>query len=141
MDDRWADLLANLRALFAADTNDDVIAAYLSGEGYDGGQIGEIVARLRADRGSLAGAERHIIPAFMTFRVMGPHERGRFAPDAWGHLLSLNGSGILNGAELEHVIDRAMAQFDGRIALDDLRSLLEGVGFEDSGSADHVTLH
>ena len=31
---------------------------------------------------------------------MGPHERGRFAPDAWGHLLSLNGSGAINGLEL-----------------------------------------
>lgn len=141
MDDRWTDLLANLRELFAADTSEDVIASYLSNEGYDGGQIGEIVARLRADRSGLPGAERPGIPAFMTFRVMGPHERGRFAPDAWGHLLSLNGAGILNGAELEHVIDRAMAQFDGRIALDDLRSLLEGVGFEESGPADHVTLH
>jgi len=36
-----------------------------------------------------------------TFRVMGPHEKGRFAPDAWGHLLSLNGSGAINGPELE----------------------------------------
>ena len=141
MDERWTALLANLRELFAPDTSEVVIAAYLSDEGYDGGQIGEIVARLRADRASLAGADRHIIPAFMTFRVMGPHERGRFAPDAWGHLLSLNGAGILNGAELEHVIDRAMSQFDGRIALDDVRALLEGAGFEERGPADHVTLH
>ena len=46
----------------------------------------------------------------MTFRVLGPHERGRFAPEAWGHLLSLRGAGILNAVELEHVIDRALAQ-------------------------------
>ena len=26
----------------------------------------------------------------MTFRVLGPHERGRFAPEAWGHLLALD---------------------------------------------------
>ncbi len=26
----------------------------------------------------------------MTFRVLGPHERGRFAPEAWGHLLGLD---------------------------------------------------
>ena len=50
---------------------------------------------------------------------MGPHERGRFAPEAWGHLLSLNGSGAINGLELEHIIERALMQFEGRIALDD----------------------
>ena len=78
----------------------------------------------------------------MTFRVLGPHERGRFAPEAWGHLLALNGSGVLNAAELEHVIERALMQVEGRIALDDLRSLMEVAGFEDAGpSGDLPTVH
>ena len=78
----------------------------------------------------------------MTFRVLGPHERGRFAPEAWGHLLSLSGAGILNPAELEHVIERAMAQIDGRIALEELRALMEGVGLVDEGvPGDGTTLH
>lgn len=77
-----------------------------------------------------------------TFRVMGPHEKGRFAPDAWGHLLSLNGSGAINGPELEHIIERALLQFDGRIALEDLRGLLEGTGLEDTGpGADNAAVH
>jgi Smg protein len=78
----------------------------------------------------------------MTFRVLGPHERGRFAPEAWGHLMSLSGSGIITGAELEHIIERAMSQFEGRIALDDIRSLMEGSGLDDaSGSGEHGTVH
>jgi hypothetical protein len=78
----------------------------------------------------------------MTFRVLGPHERGRFAPEAWGHLLALNGSGALNAAELEHIIERALVQIDGRIALDDLRALIEGAGLEDrGGSGDNQTVH
>ena len=78
----------------------------------------------------------------MTFRVLGPHERGRFAPEAWGHLMSLSGSGVIDGAELEHIIERAMSQFDGRIALDDIRSLMEGSGLDDSsGSHDNGTVH
>ena len=82
------------------------------------------------------------IPGQTTFRVMGPHERGRFAPDAWGHLLSLNGSGAINGLELENIIERALMQFEGRIALDDLRGLLEGTGLEDSSaSGDNTTVH
>lgn len=82
------------------------------------------------------------IPGHTTFRVMGPHERGRFAPEAWGHLLSLTGSGAISGLELEHIIERALMQFDGRIALDDLRGLLEGTGLEDSsGSGDNTTVH
>jgi uncharacterized protein Smg (DUF494 family) len=78
----------------------------------------------------------------MTFRVLGPHERGRFAPEAWGHLLSLTGSGALNAAELEHIIERALLQIDGRIALDDLRSLMESAGFlEQSENDPHPTVH
>ena len=78
----------------------------------------------------------------MTIRVLGPHERGRFSPDAWGHLLGLAGSGAINPSELEHIIERAMVQIDGRIALDDLRSLMEGAGFAERGEGDHQqTVH
>jgi uncharacterized protein Smg (DUF494 family) len=78
----------------------------------------------------------------MSFRVLGPHERGRFAPDAWGHLLALSGSGVLSAQELERVIERAMLQIDGRIALDDLRALLEGAGLVGDGApGDHLTVH
>ena len=77
----------------------------------------------------------------MTFRVMGPHEQGRFAPEAWGRLLQLKGSGALSAPELEQVIERALTHIDGRIALDDLRLLLEGVGViddTDGPTADRV---
>jgi Smg protein len=78
----------------------------------------------------------------VNFRVLGPHERGRFAPEAWGHLLALSATGALNAADLEHIIERALAQIDGRIALDDLRSLMEGAGFDDSVSGgDNQTVH
>jgi uncharacterized protein Smg (DUF494 family) len=75
-----------------------------------------------------------------TFRVLGPHERGRFAPEAWGHLLSLSGLGVINPLELEHIIERAMLQVDGRIALEDLRGMLEGSGLEDTAPGDS-TVH
>ena len=78
----------------------------------------------------------------MTVRVMGPHERGRFAPEAWGHLIALQGAGMLNAAELEHVIDRALSNIEGRIALDDLRSLMEGPGYDQDGPPpEHATIH
>lgn len=78
----------------------------------------------------------------MAFRVMGPHERGRFSAEAWGHLLSLTGAGVLSPAELEQVIDRALAHIEGRIALDDVRSLLEGAGLDDHGSGhESLTVH
>ena len=78
----------------------------------------------------------------MTFRVLGPHERGRFAPEAWGHLLALSGAGILNAAELEQVIERALLQLEGRIALDDLRALMESAGLTDAGTLPEPgTLH
>ena len=75
----------------------------------------------------------------MTVRVQGPHEHGRFSPEAWGHLLALRGSGTLDGVELEQVIERALAHIDGRIALDDLRALLDGAGLDDGvGGAGRV---
>jgi uncharacterized protein Smg (DUF494 family) len=78
----------------------------------------------------------------MTFRVLGPHERGRFAPEAWGHLLALTSSGVLSAAELEHLIERALLQIDGRIAVDDIRSIMENAGFEDTASNDDTqTIH
>ena len=90
----------------------------------------------------LSGRVGRQLGAVMTFRILGPHERGRFAPDAWGHLLGLTGSGALNAAELEHIIERALLQIDGRIALDDLRSLMEGAGFVEHGDGDqHQTVH
>ncbi len=64
----------------------------------------------------------------MTFRVLGPHERGRFSPEAWGHLLSLSGTGAVNAGELEHIIERALLQIDGPIALEDLRAFMEAAG-------------
>jgi Smg protein len=78
----------------------------------------------------------------MSFRVLGPHERGRFAPEAWGHLLALSGSGAIDATELEQIIERALLQFEGRIALDDLRALMEGAGFGEVGvSTENQTVH
>ena len=57
-------------------------------------------------------------------------------------MLALNATGALSAVDLEHVIERALAQIDGRIALDDLRSLMEGAGFEDNASGgDSQTVH
>jgi uncharacterized protein Smg (DUF494 family) len=78
----------------------------------------------------------------MTFRVLGPHEWGRFAPEAWGHLLSLSNSGAINPLEMEHIIDRALMQVEGRIALNDIRGILEGSGLEDvENLGDHLKIH
>jgi Smg protein len=73
-------------------------------------------------------ADSPLIPSVVAFRVLGPHERGRFSPEAWGHLLSLVGTGTVNGGELEHIIERALVQIDGPIALEDLRAFLDAAG-------------
>jgi hypothetical protein len=69
-----------------------------------------------------------LTPTVVSFRVLGPHERGRFTPEAWGHLLSLVGTGAVNGGELEHIIERALVQIDGPIAVDDLRAFMDAAG-------------
>lgn len=76
-----------------------------------------------------------------SFRILGPHERGRFAPDAWGQLLALSRSGVVTPAEIEHLIERALVQIDGRIALDDLRAMVEGVGLPTPATESRETVH
>jgi uncharacterized protein Smg (DUF494 family) len=77
----------------------------------------------------------------MTFRILGPHERGRFAPEAWGQLLALARGGVVTPAELEQLIERALVQIDGRIALDDLRALVEGAGIAAPSTEGKETVH
>lgn len=77
----------------------------------------------------------------MTFRILGPHERGRFAPEAWGQLLALSRSGAATPLELEQLIERALVQIDGRIALDDLRALVEGAGLGAPMTEGRETVH
>ena len=77
----------------------------------------------------------------MTFRILGPHERGRFAPEAWGQLLALTRSGAVTSVELEQLIERALVQIDGRIALDDLRTVVEGAGLVAPAPEGSETVH
>lgn len=152
MDEHLSALLASLHERFDTRTDgDEEVRAFLVAEGYEERRIGEILALFRADRiGDAAVARRARarkdrgvpIQQAAAFRVLGPHERGRFAPEAWGHLLSLSGTGLLTGGELEHVIDRALTHIEGRITLDDLRALLDAAGESDArASSAGVTIH
>ena len=69
------------------------------------------------------------IPGQTTFRVTSPFQQSTQV--------------VEGNPPLElHIIERALMQFEGRIALDDLRGLLEGTGLEDSsGSGDNITVH
>lgn len=142
MDDRWAHLLTQLRERFPADADVTDVEAFLTSEGYDPREIGEIVSAWASDS-STSNRPRSTAPeTSMPFRVLGPHERGRFSAEAWGHLMSMASAGMMNGSELEGVIERALSQVDGRIALDDIRSLMESGGYDDFGPPpDHVTIH
>ena len=150
MDDRIAHLLSRIRQRFQADADVAEVEAFLSSEGLDRREIGEIVLAWVSEISPsmqsnevLSGDGRpDAVHTSMPFRVLGPHELGRFSPEAWGHLLSLSGAGLVTSAELEGVIDRALTQIDGRIALDDLRTLMDSGGFDEFGPApDHVTIH
>lgn len=128
------DAVARIRKRFDTGASRADVEAFLSAEGYDGIQIGEILTRLFPSAVNNAVAAGSIGDgSSQTFRVAGPHERGRFTREAWGHLLRLSGD-TLSGAELEHVIERALTQLDGSIALDDLKALLEAAGIDEPGA-------
>ena len=138
MDEPLSSVLASLHERFdpLADAEHDV-RAFLLAEGYEERRIGEILALFYGDASGV-GAGREAPSAGppepfpmrqpVAFRVLGPHERARFAPEAWGHLLRLSAAGMLSPAELEQVIDRALAHVEGRIGVDDLRAMMDGVG-------------
>jgi uncharacterized protein Smg (DUF494 family) len=85
------------------------------------------------------GIEGYNLPRSM--RVLGPHERSRFTAEAWGYLVGLSRSGVLDAAELEHVIERVLTHFDGRVALTDLRLVLGDGNSEGGESSSSVTTH
>ena len=75
------------------------------------------------------------------FRVMAPFEQARLTPEAWGMLLRLRAAGTVTGTEFEQLIERALAQVDGRIGVDELRALLGGGATGDSALGGDVTVH
>lgn len=141
MTDRWHAVLQTLRARFEPDTRTEELAAFLSREGFDRRQIGEIVARFRAESAPRATAAEPLAGP-PPLRVLGPHEWGRFTPEAWGRLLALNAGGLLSPHDFERLIDRALEQGDGRVDLAAVRAILEGIGLADpEGDAPPLTIH
>ena len=144
MSDRLEAVLVSLRARFGADAATDELAAYLAAQGFDRRQIGEIVERFRADlaqrRADAAPPSAfRARPVAPPVRVPGPHEWGRFTPEAWGRVLRLNATGLLAPTDLERVIERAVEQGEGRVDLPALRAVLDGVGLGDLGADDDPT--
>jgi hypothetical protein len=138
MNARLAHLLAELRERFPGEFDPAEVARFLKSRGVDRRAIGELVAQLQQER--VAKTPRADGPLF---RVEGPHERGRFAPEAWGQLLSLVMNGQLGPADFESAVERLLAQVDGRIAPSDVRALIEGIDPRDDAGTlpDNVTLH
>lgn len=138
MEPRITHLIARLRKRFGRAEHVAEVEAYLSSKGFDRGQIGTIVSAWLTDIG---GRVRTLpVPSQGPVRVQGPHERSRFAPDAWGYLVGLRATGALGAEELEQVIERVLMQVDGRVSLDDARSVVESGGSDGSGSYGEPTI-
>lgn len=131
MDDQWAPVIDDLRERFAADTDLVVVEAYLSSQGYDRRQIGEILSLLYSDTALPRGCGGAVMSRNAPLRVQGPHERGRFTAEAWGYLVTLGGSGAVNLNDFEQLVERALVHIDGRINLADIRGIAVDVGFDD----------
>lgn len=56
-------------------------------------------------------------------------------------MLALSRTGVVTTSELEQLIERALLQVDGRIALEDLRVLVEGAGLPAPVAEGRETVH
>ncbi len=159
MNDRWGRLLKDLKARFNYDADVVEVEAYLSSQGYDGGQIGEILELLFfgavQDHPEITNAmDIHLLalPGVGTsglqdsqripLRVQGPHERGRFSAEAWGYLMVLGGSGLVSQHDFEQLVERALLHVDGRIGIAEIRAIAEDGGFDDASTmSDRSLVH
>lgn len=157
MRDRWTGVLRDLEERFAADADVTEVTQYLSAKGFDRRQIGEILSLLHRhtvdavasapDPGhgsDVAAQVPAAIPAAVVpaLRVQGPHERGRFTPEAWGYLLTLNWSGMVTSYDFEQLVERALSHVDGRIGLPEIRAFADAGGLDDThGGTDRSRVH
>jgi len=142
MNDRWTPVIQDLRERFAADTDVVVVEAYLSSQGYDRRQIGEILSLLYSDTVAVSSWDGTTNSREMPLRVQGPHERGRFTAEAWGYLVTLGGSGAVNLNDFEQLVERALVHVEGRIGLQEIRAIAEDSGFDDpTGGGDRAQVH
>ena len=131
MDERWTPVVAELRERFAADTDIVEVEAYLSSQGYDRRQIGEILSLLYRDTVSSRSWVDTAGTRNVPLRVQGPHERGRFTAEAWGYLVLMHASGTVNQTDFEQLVERALVHVDGRIGLAEIRAVAEQSGVDD----------
>ena len=142
MADRWAPVVEELRERFSAETDVVEVEAYLSSQGYDGRQIGEILSLLYSDTVAVPNWDGPLVARDAPLRVQGPHERGRFTSEAWGYLVLLGGSGTVNLHDFEQLVERALTHVDGRIGLPEIRAIAEEGGFDDSAAGfDRAQVH
>jgi Smg protein len=143
MIERWTQMLATLREQFTPDADIVELEQFLVSEGLDRQEIGEVLSLYFADTdeaGSGAQFPRPIGTA--SLRVQGPHERGRFAPDAWGYLVTLYESRVVSWFDFEQLVERALFHIDGRIGLPEIRVLADEAGLDAVAvSADRSLLH
>jgi len=139
MDDRWTPVVEDLRERFAADTDVVEVEAYLSSQGYDRRQIGEILSLLYSDTATVPIWDGTVLARQAPLRVQGPHERGRFSAEAWGYLMMLGGSGAVSLHDFEQLVERALTHVEGRIGLPEIRALAEEGGFDESSPGSERT--
>lgn len=133
MEDRWDRLLQDLKERFTADADVVEVEAYLSSQGYDHGQIGEILELLYTNAVSNLPEIANAMDArTLPLRVQGPHERGRFSAEAWGYLIMLGSSGFVSQHDFEQLVERALLHVDGRIGIAEIRAIAEDGGFDDA---------
>lgn len=80
----------------------------------------------------IAAFQDEISPNPKSFRVLHDIERVFISPDAYGYLLQLSSLGLLTSNELEKVIERALMISNPWMEVNEIKSVVVDVLFEDN---------
>lgn len=129
MSDRWLTLINNLTQLLLEEPAlmDDPgrLVEEFTGEGYGAREVETAVAWISRFIAEPAFASPWSLEPFTSngFRTRSLEEQLSFSPEAFGFLLRLENSGIIDPAQREEILERALGTYDDEIGEEEIKTV------------------
>jgi len=107
----------------------EILSGKLLDQGYSESEISTAFSWMIERFGSL---NNNIQPNPKSYRVLHDIEKVFISPEAFGYLLQLNVLGLLNMEEMERIIERSVISSSPKMSVDEIKSLVIDVLFDDN---------